>query len=145
MHRRFRIGPPQVSLNLLPPEFHRRGFLLTFAIMKEKQHNNLFEIEWELLVHTIFPCFCLFPLDEHSFWDCYHILADTFGIQLLLLMFFPDVYNSVLQGLVRLHCLTACLFVVKRQRHPYILFCIQYCIELVAVWHYTVALNLSAL
>ena len=42
---RFRIGPPQVSLNLLPPEFHRQGILLTFAIMKEKQQNNLFEIE----------------------------------------------------------------------------------------------------
>ena len=44
MHRRFWIGPPQVSLNLLPTEFNRRGILLTIAIMKEKQQNNLFEI-----------------------------------------------------------------------------------------------------
>ena len=42
VHRRFRIGPPQVSLNLLPPEFHRRGILLTIANMKEKQLNNIF-------------------------------------------------------------------------------------------------------
>ena len=45
MQRRFLIGPPQVYLNLLPLEFHRRGVLLTIAnIMKEKQQNNLFEI-----------------------------------------------------------------------------------------------------
>ena len=46
MHRRFRIGPPLVSLNLLPPELHRQGIMLTNAIVKEKQQNNLFEIEW---------------------------------------------------------------------------------------------------
>ena len=45
MHRRFCIGLPQVSLNLLPQEFHSRGNLLTIAVMKEKQQNNLFEIE----------------------------------------------------------------------------------------------------
>ena len=61
IHRRFRtgppkinrpfcIGPPQVSLNLLPPEFHRRGILLIIAIMKEKQQNILFEIEWNFSV-----------------------------------------------------------------------------------------------
>ena len=33
MHRQFRIGPLQVSLNLLPPEFHGRGILLTSAII----------------------------------------------------------------------------------------------------------------
>ena len=44
MHRRFHIGPPQVSLNLLPQEFNSLGILLTIAIMKEKQQNNLFEI-----------------------------------------------------------------------------------------------------
>ena len=48
MHRRFRIDPPQVSLNLLSPEFHKRGILLTIAIMKDKQQNNLFEIEWQI-------------------------------------------------------------------------------------------------
>ena len=45
VQRRFRIGPPQVSLNLFPPEFNRRGILWTIAIMKEKQHNNVFEKE----------------------------------------------------------------------------------------------------
>jgi len=45
IHRRFRIGPPHVFLNLLPQEFHRWGILLTIAIMKEKQQNNLFEID----------------------------------------------------------------------------------------------------
>ena len=45
MHRRFHIGPYQVSLNLLPPEFYRWGILLPIAIMKEKQQNNLVEIE----------------------------------------------------------------------------------------------------
>ena len=51
MHGRFRIGlskvhgqfrnvPPQVSLNLLPLEFHIRGILSTIAIMKEKQHKK---------------------------------------------------------------------------------------------------------
>ena len=41
MHRQFRIGPAQVSLNLLPPEFNRREILLTIAIMKEKQQEIL--------------------------------------------------------------------------------------------------------
>ena len=45
MHRQFSIGPPQVSLNLLPQEFHSRGTLLTITIMKENQQKNLFEIE----------------------------------------------------------------------------------------------------
>ena len=40
IHRRFCIGPPQVSLNLLPPELHRRGIMLTIASMKEKQQNT---------------------------------------------------------------------------------------------------------
>ena len=44
MHIWFCIGPPQVSLNLVPPELHRRGILLTIAILKEKQQNNRFEI-----------------------------------------------------------------------------------------------------
>ena len=61
MHGRFRIGlskvhgqfrnvPPQVSLNLLPLEFHIRGILSTIAIMKEKQHKNLFQIEWNIYI-----------------------------------------------------------------------------------------------
>ena len=45
MHRRFCICPPQVSLDLLPPEFNRRGILLIIAVMKGKQQKNLFEIE----------------------------------------------------------------------------------------------------
>ena len=45
MHRRFHISPPQGSLNLLQPELHRRGIMMTIAILKEKQQNNLFEIE----------------------------------------------------------------------------------------------------
>ena len=44
MHERFRIVPPQVSLNLLPLEFHSQGILWTISIMKEKQQKNLFEI-----------------------------------------------------------------------------------------------------
>ena len=35
IHKQFRIDPSQVSLDLLPPELHRRGILLTIAIMKE--------------------------------------------------------------------------------------------------------------
>ena len=38
MHRRFCIGPPEVSLHLLTQKFHRRGILLIIAFMKEKQH-----------------------------------------------------------------------------------------------------------
>ena len=53
MHRRFRIGLLQVSLNLLPQEFHSRGVLLTIAIMKEKQQKNLFEIEWQISRHLL--------------------------------------------------------------------------------------------
>ena len=44
MDRQFRNGPPQVSLKLLPPEFNRRGIILTIAFMKEKKQNNLLEI-----------------------------------------------------------------------------------------------------
>ena len=40
MHTRFCIGRPQVSLNLLPPKFQKRGILLTIAIMKEKQKTT---------------------------------------------------------------------------------------------------------
>ena len=43
VHGRFRIVPPQVSLNLLPLEFHSRGILLTIAIMKEKQQKTYFK------------------------------------------------------------------------------------------------------
>ena len=50
MHRWFFICPLQVSLNLLPPEFHRREFVLSITIMKEKQQNNLFEIECLVIV-----------------------------------------------------------------------------------------------
>ena len=46
MYRRFHIGPPQVSLNLLPQKSHSQGNMLTMAILKERQRNNLFEIEW---------------------------------------------------------------------------------------------------
>ena len=46
MHRRFCIGPPQVSLNLLPQEFHRRKILLTITIMKDKPQNNLLKLEY---------------------------------------------------------------------------------------------------
>ena len=72
MHRRlFRIGPPQVFLNLLPPEFHRRGILLTFAIMKEKQQNNLFKIECAfrpyVLTQTILAQQWILGSDEHKY------------------------------------------------------------------------------
>ena len=40
LKKRFRIGPHQVSLNSCPPEFNRRGILLTIAIMKEKQQEK---------------------------------------------------------------------------------------------------------
>ena len=55
MHRRFRIGPPKCIdgfvlahlrfSSILPQEFYSQWILLTIAIMKEKQHYNLFEIK----------------------------------------------------------------------------------------------------
>ena len=55
MYRRFRIGPPKcidgfVLAHLrfssaLPQEFYSQWILLTIAIIKEKQHYNLFEIK----------------------------------------------------------------------------------------------------
>ena len=51
--RRFRIGPPQVSLNLLPMDFNRRGILFAMIIMKENQRNKYFEIECKLLLTNL--------------------------------------------------------------------------------------------
>ena len=56
VHGRFRMDPPKwfmvvfgptsgFPLNLLPLDFHSRGFLLTIAFMQEQQPNNLFEKE----------------------------------------------------------------------------------------------------
>ena len=59
IHKRFRIGvlkciDGSVLAHLrFPSTFSNKnyswGILLTIAIMKEKQHNNLFEIGWKLL------------------------------------------------------------------------------------------------
>ena len=49
VHGWFRIVPPQVSLNLLPLEFHSQAIRLTIGIMKVKQQKNLFDIEWTIL------------------------------------------------------------------------------------------------
>ena len=79
MHRGFRIDPPKIYLNFLSPEFHRLGILFTIAIMKEKQQNNLFEIEWPILV---------------SKWKLYRTKKESWlqsGVGVLLLN--PPVHN----------------------------------------------------
>ena len=49
INRWFRIDPAQISLNILPQEIHSRVIILTITIRKEKQQNNLFEIEWVIM------------------------------------------------------------------------------------------------
>ena len=45
MHGWFFIDPPQVSLNLLPHEFHSHRIMLTINIMKDLQKKNLLKIQ----------------------------------------------------------------------------------------------------
>ena len=49
MHRRFFIGPPQPFLNLHPQDFDSQKIMLTIAIMKENQQNNLLDLEQVIL------------------------------------------------------------------------------------------------
>ena len=39
-----------------------------------------------MVVYTKCPCLKMFPLPTYQKWDCLCILADTFGIGLLLLI-----------------------------------------------------------
>ena len=78
IQRRCRIGPPKVSLNFLQQEFHSRGILLTIAIMKEKQQNNLFEIECALC-----PTSSVWPI-LGQVWTMYgpsHLVSSSIQIQ----------------------------------------------------------------
>ena len=62
----FRIGPPQVTLNLLPPDSTVCDFWCTMAIMQEKQENFLFErVILSVLkchLYTLYPVFVLTAL-----------------------------------------------------------------------------------